>query len=438
MTERKGIAIIGAGASGLAAARALRKLGQNDVVVLEAGSSVGGKCLTMHHRGRTYELGATILTPAYTRVREIMAEYEVPWNVRASARFLDSDGTRLSPRVLIPPRQSWRDAARLPLSSLRVYLKEVRAQQARFPRLDGVPTSWFQSFSHWARQHDATPLLKTLEPWVTSFGYGFVDEVPAAYVFNYLCVMGVSLELHQTGFTGLWQRVAADYDVRLESRVTRVVRSADQVLIETSRGSFQADKVIVTCPFEDAAQFLDADEVERELFSQVKHMDYQVIVANTRDMPKSGYVFCPDNSTRARAGKPVFCYRRYEDSGVIAFYSYGGPDGLEGAEREVVTLVEKMGGRVTEILGQRSHRYFPHVSSQSMADGFYSRLEAKQGHNRTFYAGEIMSFSCMEPVVAYAEQLADRVVGAGVVQPADLPWSKVANDVLVQLGKKSA
>ena len=165
------------------------------------------------------------------------------------------------------------------------------------------------------------------------------------------------------------------------------------------------------------------------MFSKVQYMDYQIIAANTCDMPTSAYVFGAGNATRRQAGKPLFYNRRYADSGVTTFYSYRGRDGLEGAEREVVTLVEALGGKVTEILARRELRYFPHVSSEVMAGGFYRQLEAMQGQNRTFYAGEIMSFSCVESVVAYAEQLAQNVVGAQRVRPEDLPVSAVANDV---------
>jgi hypothetical protein len=387
----------------------------------------------MSYRGRTYELGAAILTPAYKRVREIMAEHHVPWKLRASAHFLESNRTRLSPRMFVPPELSWRDAMRVPGDAMRVLMTQVRGQLSRFPRLDGVPTNWYQPFTHWARQHDVEPLLEMVRPWATAFGYGFMDEVPAAYMLNYMCVLGPSLELHETGFTGLWQRVADEYDVRLGSEVRKVTRTSEGVSIETNRGSFDVDELVIACPLENAAKFLDTSEEEKSLFSEVRYMDYQVIAANTHGMPTPAYVFLGHNYTRARAGKPVFYYRRYADTGVTTFYSYRGEGGLDGAEREVTALVEGLGGKVTEILARREYRYFPHVSSEGLARGFYPRMEALQGKSRTFYAGEVMAFSCVEPVVAYSEQLAERVVGLSNARPEDLPWPGVANDGMRRL-----
>lgn len=438
MTEHKTTAIIGAGASGLATARALRKLGHNDVVILESASCVGGKCSTMSYKGRTYELGAAIVTPAYKRVREIMAEHHIPWKLRTSAFFMEPEGHRMSSRFFVPPELSWRQFMRVPGSALRVLMNDVRAQLTRFPRLDAVPTNWYQSCSHWARQHDVEPLLDVLRPWTTSFGYGFMDEVPAAYLLNYMCTMGVSFELHQGGFGGLWQRVAENYDVRLDTKVEKVTRTAAGVEIETSRGNFAVDNVVLACPLEDAARFLDASTEERSLFSEIKYLDYQIIAANTRGMPSPAYVFNGQNFSRKRVGKPMFYYRRYADSGLITFYSYRCEGGFEAAEREVNSLVEGLGGSVTEIVTRRVHRYFPHVSSEAFGRGFYPRLEAMQGQNRTFYGGEVMSFSSVESVVAYGEQLAKRLMGVEQVRPEHLPSSEAANDVGQRRIRKSA
>ena len=36
--------------------------------------------------------------------------------------------------------------------------------------------------------------------------------------------------------------------------------------------------------------------------------------------------------------------------------------------------------------------YFPHVGSKDYADGWYEKVEAMQGTDNTFYAGEVMAF----------------------------------------------
>ena len=52
--------------------------------------------------------------------------------------------------------------------------------------------------------------------------------------------------------------------------------------------------------------------------------------------------------------------------------------------------------------------YFPHVFSEDYANGWYEKVEAMQGENNTFYAGEIMSFGDMDETIEYSRDLVER------------------------------
>ena len=52
--------------------------------------------------------------------------------------------------------------------------------------------------------------------------------------------------------------------------------------------------------------------------------------------------------------------------------------------------------------------YFPHVGSKDYADGWYEKVEAMQGKDNTYYAGEVMAFGDMEETVEYSRDLARR------------------------------
>jgi hypothetical protein len=49
--------------------------------------------------------------------------------------------------------------------------------------------------------------------------------------------------------------------------------------------------------------------------------------------------------------------------------------------------------------------YFPHVSSEVMGAGFYRRLEALQGVDRTYYVGGLLAFELVETIAEYSRQL---------------------------------
>jgi phytoene dehydrogenase-like protein len=71
MDKDRKIAIIGAGASGLAAAYFLKKKGYSHITLFEKSDRVGGCCQTAVWEGRPYELGASYVPQTHTEVRKI-------------------------------------------------------------------------------------------------------------------------------------------------------------------------------------------------------------------------------------------------------------------------------------------------------------------------------------------------------------------------------
>ena len=69
---------------------------------------------------------------------------------------------------------------------------------------------------------------------------------------------------------------------------------------------------------------------------------------------------------------------------------------------------EKLGIPVVKEINEGAWYYFPHVFSEDYANGWYEKMEAKQGSHNTYYAGEIMSFGDMDETVEYSRDLVER------------------------------
>ena len=405
--ETTRVCVVGAGAAGLAAAHALVRHGYRSVNVLERGSRVGGKCWTIFHDGHTYEVGAGALTTAYLNVHDLMREHGVRARPKVSGWFADQGGERGG---FFPPLlRGWGSLSVMPeMARLRRALK--RHKRLLEPGIDGIAAELHQPFAEWARRERLERVAELLQPWTTGFGYGFFDEVPAVYVLKYVTVARAPFyELLDTGYGGLWQRVASGLDVRTGADVRKVTRTGDRVMVETDAGTREYDALIVACPLDDALAFLEASAEERELVERIQYCPYYSVGAIVKNFPRARYMFWEEHLGRDAVGEPMFAYRRWQDGDLVFFYAFGtGADDGERIEAGVRRVVQRHGGTVERIELSRVWRYFPHVGSADLRAGFQDRLEALQGHQRTFYTGEIFSFSIVEAVVAHARSIVDR------------------------------
>ncbi len=102
-------------------------------------------------------------------------------------------------------------------------------------------------------------------------------------------------------------------------------------------------------------------------------------------------------------------YQRWPDTPLDTLYALGDPRMTEGTVTELLAEdLARMGATLDRVVQARRWKYFPHVSARAMDRGYYEQLEGQQGRNRTYYAGEIMSFASVELCARYSEALVRR------------------------------
>jgi protoporphyrinogen oxidase len=176
------------------------------------------------------------------------------------------------------------------------------------------------------------------------------------------------------------------------------------------------DKIIVTAPLQFLPNYFDATEEEKELFSKIDYERYDVLAVETKpeNHPEiSYYIF--DNMTPERYGHLMVYYRRWKDSvdQVITTYALRNHRGkrtykTSACKKIVLQDLEAMGNAASKVVNEKNWYYFPHVFTEDYAAGWYDKVEAMQGMNGTYYAGEIMSFGDMDETAEYSRELVDR------------------------------
>jgi hypothetical protein len=412
------IGIVGAGVSGLTTAHELRNRGYRDVIVLERDAQVGGKCRTITVDDRSYELGAVFAAASFTNLHELARHVGLATMPMPRFHAYDPDGRRASlygwPHV---PSLLWQFAVRYSWYSRARYARIAR------PGLDRAPTDLCQDFATFADRHGIGSFAKAFAPVVTGFGYGYPEDVPAAYVMKYLdWATAVACARHRgccwpDGIQTLWRRLAEEHEVELGVTIERVERG-ETITVATDRGRTDVDALVLACPLDGALAFLDVSTEEAQLFSRIRYVDYWVALCAIDGLPRD-VGFVPAHLTASQQGHVMLWYRRWMDRNLYTLYLLGdAATDRATVEAGLAADLARLGGELKNVVTVRKWRYFPHVAPDDMAEGFYPRLEALQGVRRTFYTGEVMSFATMECCARYARSLVATRFPAAALTPA--------------------
>lgn len=405
------IGIIGAGAAGLTAADALKSKGYTDITVLEKNDQAGGKCRSFQYEGRFYEMGAGIIIANNHTVQRLAQKYEV------KVEKIDFSRENIFFDIEKGKAVKW-----ITFMETLTFIKQIFLRYRKLIHkyhkvtevgLVGVNPDLSMPFREFAAKHKINLVAKAFGPFFTGFGYGYADQIPAAYVLKYYSWVTLKSFIRKavfhfpTGIQSLWQAVAKAHNVMYETAIKSVKRG-ETVKVETESGVMEFDELIVASPLADSLKYLDAGAEEKDFFSRIIYCDYRTYAVQVKDFPKcDGYA--PGNFESERMGHPVFWYHRYEDSNLYTFYILGDWKITDSeVMKNIETVVTQLGGTIEGVLRQEHWKYFPHVTSEDMKNGYFDKVEAIQGKNKTYYTGESLNFSTVEFSAEHAADLVAR------------------------------
>ncbi len=406
------ICVVGGGISGLTAAYCLQKKGYTNVTLLEGNSRIGGKCYSIKYRGKTYEMGTMMGVPSHKHIVELMKELGMKNNGPLLYKgFFDNNG-RIMQQIQKEDIRDFRSQyMRLPEE-----LKKYEILQE--PGFKNLTEDLCQPFSKWCDDRDLSVMKSVFAPAFTAFGFGYLEDVPTAYVLKFLEYETLTAFVEIThlitwteGIQEMLERIADCLDdVRLTSRVIRIERKED-VEVQTTRETLHFDKIIITSPLDDTLKYMDSTKMEKQLFNKIKYQDFRVFSYKVEGLPQvTGYML--ENIRKERLGHVMVWYYRWGDRGsndLINVYALASPElSNETIKARVEEDLIQMGVKIKGSYININWRHFPHVDSEVLLDGFYDKLDGIQGSNNTYYAGEIMNFSSIEKCTQYSKYLIEK------------------------------
>jgi predicted NAD/FAD-binding protein len=421
MTPPVGIAIVGAGAAGLAAAWELVRLGARDVVVYEAAADVGGKVCSasLGPEGRAAELGQLAIGAGYDRTLALARQVGVDV-VSMSGRSFALDGGTIALEDLHAVQAAW-----------------IRWRHAVLAATDDVgDRSVFDVLSS-LELDDAFTNSMARVLW-TACGYGALTSTstPAIYLRRYLQRVAtdepVTLRVPE-GNQHLWRTIRTALASRAVVETGAVVTSvapADTadggVVVRLAYGEVRCfAQVVLAVPPAVAATIID-DDVTAPLLRRYQTLAYRAALVtlpglNARLLGQTAAAGAAWSQQRRGGGgrmvrvgtideerlhRPQVLWGMPGHDDLFIIYQYGHDVGtLDGA---IVDVAREVGVADPSVLQARQWAYFPHLGIDERR-ATEQALDERQGQGGVWLTGAWRTFETVEHAVVDGEAVARAV-----------------------------
>jgi hypothetical protein len=428
----KDVCIIGGGSAGTYTAVQLRNLGKS-VVVLEKQGRLGGHAQTVSVDGLPINLGVELFEGQNPLVTSYCAQLGVPLvpiSITGGPPAANVDFRTGSP-VTIPPTD--------PVALGTAIGTYIQILQTQFPYLDSgfnlpnpVPPDLVAPFGDFVTKYGLEALLSTANQFAQ--GCGDILSQPAIFVLkNFsLSVIGAlatnSFVGVPTGTASLYDAAAAflGADAIVDAEVLAVSRgrSSVEVIAMTPNGPvcIEAGKLVFAIPptLQNVA-LLAPDAQELDVFRRFQSVYYSTSLVQFDGVPPGVAINNAAPNTRANI-PPLPSLYGLEATEVPNYFVglYGSESWLpdDVVKAAMVTEINNVaasgiypGMKLVSITDFHSHApYHMTVSATELAGGFYSRANALQGHNLTYYTGAAFQTNDSSLIWVFTQELLPQIV----------------------------
>ncbi|CAF3537484.1 unnamed protein product [Fusarium graminearum] len=419
------VCVVGAGVSGLTAAKALEDKGYK-TVIFEKRDTVGGKCQSHYEDGQYFPLGAVLFTgsPSYAQTYAFVKSSGVAFDEFDPAFGYDYNPKTGAAALMQPPSPATAQALQEELKRYTEVWQNKFAPYAVPGYKNGVPKEFMVPGQDWLLANKFPIIASVINRSAGNYGYGDYTQVPALYYLQFYApdIVGSFIGVIQPYKTG---------PVHLNTRIERIERTSKPSIQYRAAGSKEiktqlcSDVILAFPPTSDALKEsgLSLSRAEKTLFSQVdvngyfssavrmSHLGHNLSVS--QELPSPLVPFKAE-------GQPVYLTPLHANSDIVNVYSVDDPAHPNAAsvKKHLVQDLSKINRDLQKVnaksvaLDAADIRafsgkipYFPHVSPDSLAGGWYTKFNSIQGKERTYFTSGLNSFELVEYTIRAARDL---------------------------------
>jgi hypothetical protein len=414
------VIIIGAGVNGLGAARSFIENGvpPGHISIIEKNSQAGGKVSSISYKGRSYELGATILLPGiYQEIEKLRDEFGLKTRVMPY------------PLKLTPPSLELKEQLDRYLTR---YAKDWNQENIKNgyhllaeDGLKHIHPDLKLSWNKFIKKNHYELINERMTDFLFQAGYtDSSDTTEASLIVRFLSpnlIKSLFFKDKKCEFFGgngwqeLWIKTALDLSRKgvkfyYNYQVEKITRSSkEKLLVEgKERGmNFQlkADQVLYTADLSYLTEILtDIRQCESILLKKIIHKNlFSVIIEKI------------ENNTKVMNSKiikpitfSVYAVPPYKEVNVLNLYLFDNLNATEQTIRNGLVDYYRQSNNKIKIVALKKWQHFPRILGDTEI-GFNDLLKL-EGHKGLWLSGEIFSFSTVNSSYKNGKFFASEIV----------------------------
>lgn len=378
------VAVIGGGFSGMLASYLLEKEGVH-VTIYEKQEFIGGHCKTLVSKDVYAELGTVC---SFTeQIKELLIDLQVDYTERFIYRnFVDENYNNVEHMLREDVILLMDELRRLQiiLEKHSIYLNDIN--------FGYIPKDLMVPFSTFLKNYNLRFVSQIIAPYLSSFGFGSIDDVQAYYVFKVFnigtissFVSGKKFLFINKGTSELIKKLSEKIsDIRYSLEVTNIEVVDDKVKVETPYSSDYFNKVLITTK-------LPRGVIKDTLYNNLmKKIDTNPFIACAYEVYNKNLVTTYYKSHFGKKNKIQFFYASNQNGRtIIVAYAYGNIE--KDTIDEITNDIKKLGIDIKQLITVKHWYVFPHLKAHNLTQDFYKEINQRQKISNICLIGSLVS-----------------------------------------------